>query len=231
MLCWRMRTPRPRWTTGERLHPCTRCASSKNSSSACTGEDQPDWWTHLPWRSALEYGQPRVAGNCRAAQEALEDAEDEELELSPEKGNVAFASAHDGWAFHTSQFAELYAAKLGFKAAALGRVLWGDYRIDPKTKKICRIRASHAAKYKPLFVQVRCRPEGVLSSLELFSLLVMWVSPELLMHKIAGATVLHTHHANLAQVSDRGSCMRSLLWSRSGRHMRHVSLGQRPRPS
>ena len=89
----------------------------------------------------------------RAAQEALEDAEDEELELSPEKGNVAFASAHDGWAFRTSQFAELYAAKLGFKAAALGRVLWGDYRIDPKTRNICRIRASHAAKHKPLFVQ------------------------------------------------------------------------------
>ena len=95
----------------------------------------------------------RVPLKCRAAQEALEDAEDEELKLSPEKGNVAFASAHDGWAFRTSQFAELYAAKLGFKAAALSRVLWGDYRIDPKSKNICRIRAAHAAKYKPLFVQ------------------------------------------------------------------------------
>ena len=93
------------------------------------------------------------------------NAEDEELELSPEKGNVAFASAHDGWAFRTSQFAELYAAKLGFKAAALGRVLWGDYRIDPKTKNICSIRASHAAKYKSLFVQARYRPEGLSPSL------------------------------------------------------------------
>ena len=83
-----------------------------------------------------------------------EDEEDEELELSPEKGNVAFASAHDGWAFRTSQFADLYAAKLGFKAAALSRVLWGDFRIDPKTKHICRIKPAQADKYKPLFVQV-----------------------------------------------------------------------------
>lgn len=83
-----------------------------------------------------------------------EDEEDEELELSPEKGNVAFASAHDGWAFRTSQFADLYAAKLGFKAAALSRVLWGDFRIDPKTKHICRIKPAQAAKHKPLFVQV-----------------------------------------------------------------------------
>lgn len=37
------------------------------------------------------------------------EEEEEEQEFSPEKGNVAFASAYDGWAFRTSQFAELYA--------------------------------------------------------------------------------------------------------------------------
>lgn len=29
----------------------------------------------------------------------LEDADDENLYFSPEAGNVAFASAYDGWAF------------------------------------------------------------------------------------------------------------------------------------
>lgn len=77
------------------------------------------------------------------------------MEFSPEKGNVAFASAHDGWAFRVSQFADLYAAKLGFKASALTRALWGDYRIDAKTKRIMRIKPSQAGKYRPLFVQVR----------------------------------------------------------------------------
>ena len=93
----------------------------------------------------------------RVVEDVPEDEEEEELELSPEKGNVAFASAHDGWAFRTSQFADLYASRLGFKAAALSRVLWGDFRIDPKTKHICRIKPAQAAKHKPLFVQV-CSP-------------------------------------------------------------------------
>ena len=140
-----------------------------------------------------------MPSHLRAAQEALEDAEDEELELSPEKGNVAFASAHDGWAFRTSQFAELYAAKLGFKAAALGRVLWGDYRIDPKTRNICRIRAAHAAKYKPLFVQARRRPTGVCLSLEFpFSFLGDYVSPEVLKRLSTSAAASHTWHADHA---------------------------------
>ncbi|CAK0786123.1 hypothetical protein CVIRNUC_009336 [Coccomyxa viridis] len=108
--------------------------------------------------AVLAHEDAKATLDNRAAQEAMEDAEDEELELSPEKGNVAFASAHDGWAFRTSQFAELYAAKLGFKAATLGRVLWGDYRIDPKTRNICRIRAAHADKHKPLFVQLALEP-------------------------------------------------------------------------
>lgn len=116
---------------------------------------------HL-WKAHSQHS-CQIASLCRAG-ETAEDEEEEELELSPEKGNVAFASAHDGWAFRTGQFAELYAAKLGFKATALGRVLWGDYRIDPKTKHICRIKPAQAAKYKPLFVQVPphpCRPYPV----------------------------------------------------------------------
>lgn len=35
--------------------------------------------------------------------------EEEEQAFSPERGNVAFGSAYDGWAFRIDQFAELYA--------------------------------------------------------------------------------------------------------------------------
>ena len=92
---------------------------------------------------------------CREQHEDSEQPEeDEDREFSPEKGNVAFASAHDGWAFRVGQFADLYEAKLGFKASTLIRALWGDYRIDAKSKRILRIKASQGGKYKPLFVQV-----------------------------------------------------------------------------
>lgn len=45
------------------------------------------------------------------------DAEEEDgaLMFSPELGNVAFASAADGWGFRTQQFAAMYASKLGAK--------------------------------------------------------------------------------------------------------------------
>ena len=88
------------------------------------------------------------------------DQDDEELELSPEKGNVAFASAADGWAFRTGQFAALYVAKLGFSAAALQRALWGDFRLDAKAKRIARIRPGQQGRHKPLFVQARACPHA-----------------------------------------------------------------------
>lgn len=41
-------------------------------------------------------------------EEEEEDKEDEQV-FSPERGNVAFGSAYDGWAFRIDQFAEMYA--------------------------------------------------------------------------------------------------------------------------
>ena len=46
------------------------------------------------------------------AEEEEEEEDDEAQELSPAKGNVAFGSAYDGWAFRIGQFAELYAGGL-----------------------------------------------------------------------------------------------------------------------
>lgn len=40
------------------------------------------------------------------------DEEEEEQAFAPERGNVAFGSAYDGWAFRINQFAEMYAGGL-----------------------------------------------------------------------------------------------------------------------
>lgn len=42
-----------------------------------------------------------------------------ELEFSPTRGNVVFASAQHGWAFDLSMFARLYAQKLGVRQKLL----------------------------------------------------------------------------------------------------------------
>lgn len=39
------------------------------------------------------------------------EEEEEEQAFSPERGNVAFGSAYDGWAFRIDQFAEMYAGE------------------------------------------------------------------------------------------------------------------------
>jgi hypothetical protein len=56
---------------------------------------------------------------CSAAEEqqqhAGSDDDDEEDVFQPQKGNVAFGSAADGWAFSLDQFAAMYSEKLGAK--------------------------------------------------------------------------------------------------------------------
>ena len=46
------------------------------------------------------------------------EEEAEGFSFAPERGNVAFASAADGWAFRPDAFADIYAARLGCSAAA-----------------------------------------------------------------------------------------------------------------
>ncbi|KAL3681346.1 hypothetical protein R1sor_024302 [Riccia sorocarpa] len=86
-----------------------------------------------------------------------EEEEDEEDAFAPERGNVAFGSAGDGWAFRIDQFADLYAAKLGASAKALKKALWGHHYFVPKTKKIVGKKAA-AGKLKPMFVQFVLEP-------------------------------------------------------------------------
>jgi ribosome assembly protein 1 len=84
----------------------------------------------------------------------FEEKDDEDLYFAPEKNNVIFSSAIDGWAFTVRQFASLYEKKLGIKRTAMEKVLWGDFYLDPKTKKVLAQKHLKGRALKPMFVQL-----------------------------------------------------------------------------
>nr|KMM71978.1 elongation factor 2 [Coccidioides posadasii RMSCC 3488] len=86
--------------------------------------------------------------------EEFEEGDDEDLYFAPEKNNVIFCSAVDGWAFTIRQFSRLYEKKLGIKRATLEKVLWGDYYLDPKTKRVLGQKHLKGRNLKPMFVQL-----------------------------------------------------------------------------
>ena len=70
-----------------------------------------------------------------------EDADADEADaFQPAHCNVAFGSAHDGWAFRLDQFAAMYAERLGCRPEALTRALWGDWSYSAKEKRVVRIK-------------------------------------------------------------------------------------------
>lgn len=83
----------------------------------------------------------------------FEEKDDEDIYFAPERGNVIFASAIDGWAFRVGKFAQLYAEKLKISEGKLRRVLWGDFYLDPKTKRVVSHRKAAGRGLKPMFVQ------------------------------------------------------------------------------
>jgi ribosome assembly protein 1 len=83
-----------------------------------------------------------------------EERDDEDLYFAPEKNNVIFSSAIDGWAFTVRQFASLYEKKLGIKRNVMEKVLWGDFYLDPKTKKVLGQKHLKGRNLKPMFVQL-----------------------------------------------------------------------------
>lgn len=84
----------------------------------------------------------------------FEERDDEDLYFAPENNNVIFCSALDGWAFTVRQFAAIYEKKLGIKRALLEKVLWGDYYLDPKTKRVLGQKHLKGRALKPMFVQL-----------------------------------------------------------------------------
>ncbi|WFC98912.1 Cytoplasmic GTPase/eEF2-like protein (ribosomal biogenesis) [Malassezia yamatoensis] len=85
----------------------------------------------------------------------LEDKDDEDLYFDPSKGNVIFASAMDHWAFRLEKFSHIYGQKLGIKEQTIRRFLWGNYYLDPKTKRVLTQKQMEKEKraLKPMFVQ------------------------------------------------------------------------------
>ena len=84
----------------------------------------------------------------------FEEKDDEDLYFDPEKNNVIFSSAVDGWAFTVRQFASLYEKKLGIKRSVLEKVLWGDYYLEPKTRRVLGSKHLKGRALKPMFVQL-----------------------------------------------------------------------------
>ncbi|KAI9803194.1 MAG: hypothetical protein M1825_001985 [Sarcosagium campestre] len=84
----------------------------------------------------------------------FEEKDDEDIYFAPEKNNVIFSSAIDGWAFTVKQFAGIYEKKLGIKRTSLEKVLWGEYYLDPKTKRVLGQKHLKGRSLKPMFVQL-----------------------------------------------------------------------------
>lgn len=101
----------------------------------------------------------RTASGSTIFHDWYQDA-DEELEqnlfFSPDRGNVVFASAYDGWAFGLGYFANFFAKKLDLPMKKLRKWLWGEYFFNPKTKK-AETKPFHS-KSTQMFVQMVLEP-------------------------------------------------------------------------
>lgn len=93
-------------------------------------------------------------GTADAAPE-IEEHDEEGIYFDPARGNVIFASAVDQWAFRLERFSMLYSKKLGIKEQNIRRFLWGNYYLDPKTKRVLtqKQRDKEKRNMKPMFVQ------------------------------------------------------------------------------
>ena len=121
----------------------------------------------LRWRERIEEKlNSRAEGQAKGIEEddegvvtseapaEYEEKEDDDIYFEPERNNVIFSSAIDGWAFTPRQFAALYEKKLGIKRQVLEKVLWGDYYLDPKTKRVLAAKHLKGRNLKPMFVQL-----------------------------------------------------------------------------
>ncbi|KZP01342.1 P-loop containing nucleoside triphosphate hydrolase protein [Calocera viscosa TUFC12733] len=119
-------------------------------------EDDMHWHEErekrLQIRKDKESGIEDAVGDDAVDQE-FQEKDDEDIYFAPERGNVIFASAIDGWAFRVGTFSRLYADKLGIKEENLRRTLWGDFFLDPKTKRVVGRKGLKGRNLKPLFVQ------------------------------------------------------------------------------
>ena len=102
----------------------------------------------------LDLDSEQQNASVQGTETSWEEKDDEDIYFEPERGNVVFSSAIDGWAFTTKQFASFYEKKLGIKRSILEKVLWGDFYLDPKTKKVLALKHLKGRNLKPIFVQL-----------------------------------------------------------------------------
>ncbi|POR34917.1 Ribosome assembly protein 1 [Tolypocladium paradoxum] len=121
----------------------------------------------LNWRERMEERvNAAAAAKASAVEDQVSDAgelqfeerDDEDIYFAPEKNNVIFSSAIDGWAFTCRQFASLYEKKLGIRRGLMEKVLWGTFYLDPKTKKVLGPKHLKGRNLKPMFVQLVLEP-------------------------------------------------------------------------
>ena len=102
------------------------------------------------WRETREQGKATTSSEDA---EEFEEKEDDDIYFAPERGNVVFSSAVDGWAFTIEAFAGMFAKRLGVKRETLTKFLWGDYYLDPKTKRVLGPKHLKGRNLRPMFVE------------------------------------------------------------------------------
>ncbi|XP_047071970.1 elongation factor-like GTPase 1 [Lolium rigidum] len=87
---------------------------------------------------------------------SLLDGDGDEDAFAPQKGNVIFACARDGWGFRVHDFAALYAQAHPDMASKLLAGLWGPYCWDKKNRKV--VGKDAMASQQPMFVEFVLKP-------------------------------------------------------------------------
>ena len=77
--------------------------------------------------------------------------------FAPEKGNVVFASAIDGWGFGIGRFAMYWAKQLSLNKNALQKYMFDDYTFNKNSKKISKLDSANSNS-KPMFVSMILDP-------------------------------------------------------------------------
>ncbi|CAK7203909.1 Cytoplasmic GTPase/eEF2-like protein (ribosomal bioproteinsis) [Sporothrix eucalyptigena] len=121
-------------------------------------EEDLNWRERVDERVAATKESQGGGDDVPSQTDEFQEKDDEDIYFAPEKNNVIFSSAIDGWAFTVRQFAVLYERKLGIKAQLLEKVLWGSFYLDPKTKKVLGARHLKGRSLKPMFVQLVLEP-------------------------------------------------------------------------
>ncbi|KAH9282629.1 Ribosome assembly protein 1 [Echinococcus granulosus] len=86
----------------------------------------------------------------------LEATDDSHVYFSPDKANVLFTSAVDGWGFRISDFGDFWAERMNLPKKGLLKALWGDYYFTSSPDGgLPRVKPHARAKNKkPVFVQL-----------------------------------------------------------------------------